>query len=97
MKRKKVYVTSGDLAVCLIADGPLEACRNAVAAHGDGKTLDSEFFFVDERGHREGDDAQYKVPVEQALAEAGYVFDEPDDEGGGLLPLPPRDCPSAEE
>jgi len=97
MKRKKVYVTSGDLAVVIIAAGPLDACGHAISAHGNNKTLDSQFVYIDERGHREGDDAQYKVPVEQALAEAGYVFDEPIDEEVGHDWLPPRDCPSAEE
>ena len=96
MKRKKVYVVSGQLSVCLIEDGPIAACRAALATHGNGKTLDSSYFYIDERGFREGDDAQYKVPVEQVLAEAGYVFEDHDDDGCGT-PLPPSGPPSAEE
>jgi len=76
-QRKKVYVTSGDLAVCLVANGPIDAISRALTRNSNSRTIDGDFFFVDERGHRTGDDAQYKIPVEQALAEAGYFFDDP--------------------
>ena len=94
---KKVYVTSGELKTVLMANGPVEAFTRALLEHSDGLTLDPRFIYMDERGNRT-DDAKYKVPVEQALAEAGYVFD--DDEDGGhaaLLCVAPSGSPSAEE
>lgn len=98
---KKVYVTSGQLYVCIQADGPMDAIRRSLK-HASHKVIDSDFFFIDERGHRVGEDAQYKVPVEQALAEAGYVFDDQDRMGGGdcgviQTPIPSDWSPSAEE
>jgi hypothetical protein len=84
VEQKKIYVTSGQLAVVLIAEGPLDAIQKALAKAGQ-VTLDPDYFYLDERGFREGDNVQYKVPVEQALTEAGYVFE--DDEEGGTPTL----------
>lgn len=71
---KKIYVTSGQLRVVLAANSPQDAIKKALR-HASQKVLDSKFFYLDERGFR-GADAEYKVPVEQALAEAGYVFED---------------------
>jgi len=85
-KRKKIYVTSGDMQVVLEADGPIGAIKTALK-RANGATLDSDFIYLDERGFRHDDTAQYKVPVEQALAEAGYFFQDPtEDEGCGTRP-----------
>lgn len=80
MDTKKIYVTSGELAVVLMANGPLDAIEKALAKAGR-VTLDHDYFYLDERGFRHDESAEYKVPVEQALTEAGYVFED-DDEGG---------------
>lgn len=75
LKRRKIYVWSGELRVVLLANSPLDATTKAIKRFGKNKSLDD--FYLDERGFREGDDAQFFVPVEQALAKAGYVFDDP--------------------
>ena len=75
---KKVYVKSGQLEWVGLASGPLDAVKKALAACGT-KTLDSSYFFIDERGFRDFDDAEYRVPVGKGLRAAGYVFDEADD------------------
>lgn len=79
---KKTYVQSGALRWLGMAAGPIDAIKKALDAHGGGGPLDDTHVFLDERGFRT-DDAQYKVPVEQALAEAGYIFEDegsvPDD------------------
>lgn len=78
MEVKKIYVNSGSMRWCGLAQGPLDAIKKALAAHGGNGPLDSTTVFLDERGHRMST-AQWKVPVEQALTEAGYIFE---DEGG---------------
>jgi len=81
MEVKKIYVTSGALQWVGQANGVLDAIKKALAAHGSGGPLDSTYMFLDERGFRTHN-AAYKVPVEQALTEAGYIFEdegEPDD------------------
>jgi hypothetical protein len=76
MEVKKIYVTSGTLRWVGMASGPIDAIRKALNAHGcrKAKPLDDTYVFLDEQGHRTHD-ARYKVPVEQALAEAGYISD----------------------
>ena len=98
MGMKKIYVMCGDIQTVIIASGPLDACKRVLLRQSDtARVLDTEFFYLDERGFREGDKAQYKVPVEQALAEAGYVFEPSEDTSGeGFLP-PTGWSPSAEE
>jgi len=73
---KKIYVTCGELAVVVQAAGPIAAIKAALK-HSSQKVLADDYFYLDERGHRTGTDAQYKVPVEQALAEAGYPIARP--------------------
>jgi len=80
MEIKKIYVNSGTMQWVGRADGPIDAIKRALAAHGGGD-LDDTFIYLDERGYRTHN-AQYKVPVEQALTEAGYIFEEE----GGVLP-----------
>ena len=70
MDTKLVYVKSGELEVKLEANHPMQAIKRALDRSG-GATLDPCFFYLDERGFRTTT-AEYKVPVEQALAEAGY-------------------------
>jgi hypothetical protein len=70
---KLVYVNSGQLRVKLEAKNPIEAITCAFERFGDGKQLDPNFIYIDERGYRTRN-ARYKVPVEQALAEAGYTL-----------------------
>ncbi len=72
---KKIYVNSGAMQWVGHACGPIDAIKKALATHGSGGALDSTHIFLDERGFR-NKDAQYKVPVEQALAEAGYIFED---------------------
>lgn len=84
MGKKKIYVASGELAVVLIASGPLDAITRALDKAGP-VTLDPDYFYLDERGFRQDMSAEWKVPVEQALTEAGYVFE--DDEGEGGTPV----------
>jgi len=74
---KKVYVTSGELQWVGLVSGPLDACQKALSK-GNDKKLDGYFFYIDERGFRT-DNAEFKVPVEEGLSHAGYVFDDPDD------------------
>lgn len=76
----KVYVTSGELQWCGIATGCLDAIKKALEKFGSGKTLDSDYFYVDERGFRT-EDAAMKVTVEEGLKAAGYVYDDPTDAG----------------
>ena len=78
---RKVYVTSGELRWCGIATGCLDAIKKALEKYGSGKTLDSSYFYVDERGFRIGDDAAMQVTVEEGLKAAGYVYDDPKDAG----------------
>ena len=80
MEVKKIYVTSGTMRWVGEATGPIDAIKKALAAHGSGP-LDSTLVCLDERGHRT-ENAQWKVPVEQALTEAGYLFE---DEGATAL------------
>jgi len=75
MEVKKIYVNSGALKWVGMASGPIDAIKRALDAHGSGGPLDGLTMFLDERGHRT-DTAQYKVPVEQALTEAGYIFED---------------------
>jgi len=75
MDVKKVYVTSGAMRWVGEATCPMDAIKKALDTHGSGGPLDSLTVFVDERGHRT-DDARWKVPVEQALTEAGYIFED---------------------
>ena len=77
-KRTKIYVKSGEASAVMVADGPMDACLKTLDGFSSGRVLDSDFFFLDPRGFREGDDAQYKVPVEQVLAEAGYIYEDPE-------------------
>jgi hypothetical protein len=69
---KKIYVTSGAMRWVGMANGPIDAITKALKAHSCTETLDDTHVFLDERGHRTHE-ATYKVPVEQALAEAGYI------------------------
>ena len=78
---RKVYVTSGELLWCGIATGCLDAIKKALEKCGSGKTLDADYFYVDERGFRVGDDAAMQVTVEEGLKAAGYVYDDPTDAG----------------
>jgi len=82
-EKKLIYVASGRMSVKVLADGPIDAIKKALAISPD-VVLDSEFIWLDERGARQDDTAQYKVPVEQALAEAGYVFDSEPEGGSGV-------------
>lgn len=74
MEVKKIYVNSGTMKWVGEAAGPIDAIKKALAAHGGGP-IDSTLVYLDERGFRT-DNAQWKVPVEQALAEAGYIFED---------------------
>jgi len=74
MEAKKVYVKSGDLECVLMASGPRDAIKKAMGRHPVGR-LHPHFVFIDERGFRENN-AAYRVPVEQALTEAGYIHHE---------------------
>ncbi len=71
----KFYVVSGTLRSMVLAKGLQSAVRSALDTHGGNQTLDNRWIYLDERGFRE-EDAKYKVPVEQALAEAGYIFED---------------------
>lgn len=97
-ERRKMYVCSGELAVVLVASGPLDAIRRSLELKGDGVTLDPDYFYLDPRGFREGEAAEYKVPVEQALVEAGFILEDDDEpEGGaGVVPELVPVLPSAE-
>jgi len=76
-ERKLVYVCSGELAVKLEACGPTDAiCKAMQRQEGQNLTLDSHYVYIDERGFRQDETAQWRVPIEQALTLAGYVFDE---------------------
>ena len=77
---RKVYVTSGELRWCGIATGCLDAIKRALEKYGSGKTLDADYFYVDERGFRTSD-AAMQVTVEEGLKAAGYVYDDPKDAG----------------
>jgi len=70
-KTKKIYLTCGKLRFVVMSNGPINAIQK-MFGHYLGDTV-----YLDERGHRT-DDAQYKVPVEQALVEAGYTSATPD-------------------
>jgi hypothetical protein len=74
---KKVYVCSGELRWVGMAEGPLDACKRALK--GFGGTLDSSYFFIDERGYRDLATASHKVPVSKALKAAGYVYEDPNE------------------
>lgn len=74
--KRKTYVWGGELKVVILANSPLDATTKAITRFGANKSLDD--FYLDERGFRTGEDAQFCVPVEQALAKAGYVFDDPE-------------------
>jgi len=89
MEVKKIYVTSGTMRWVGHAADPLDAITQALDDHRGSGPLDSTTVFLDERGHRT-DTAEWKVPVEQALTEAGYIFE---DEGA----MPDDFSPSAEE
>jgi len=80
-EQKPIYVKSGELAVKVLAGGPLEAIRKSLDLVKGGKTLDENYFYLDERGFRTGDNAEWRVPVEQGLARAGYFFDDPGSDG----------------
>ena len=85
METKKIYVTSGAMRWVGHASGPLDAIKKALNSYTGHDALDSIYVYLDERGFRCGPDAQYKVPTEQALAEAGYIFE---DDGGSPDSLP---------
>lgn len=89
-ERKKVYVKSGQLQQVLMANGVMDAISSALAHSESGLTLDPWYFYLDERGFRDDDTAQYKVPVEQALAEAGYIFEDEGEGGTGVLLTSPN-------
>jgi hypothetical protein len=95
MEVKKIYVNSGTMRWVGMAQGPIAAIIRALDAHtqkcpvSNCRPLDATTVFLDERGFRT-DTAQYKVPVEQALTEAGYIFE---DEGS----VPDDFSPSVEE
>lgn len=74
---KKVYVKSGEIEWVGFATGPLDACKKALKV-GSNKTLDGYFFYIDERGFRT-DTAEFRVPINEGLAYAGYIYDNPDD------------------
>ena len=94
---KKIYLVCGDLTWVGAVEKPTEAIKKALEQCGKGKTLDADYFYLDERGLRI-DDAKWKVPVEQALTEAGYTLDDIEeseidvaDGDVGLLPPPEPD------
>ena len=100
---KKIYLVCGDLTWVGLVEKPTEAIKKALEQFGKGKTLDPDYFYLDEHGLRI-DDARWKVPVEQALTEAGYILDdieesEIDVAGGdvGLLPPPKLDEDDVDE
>ena len=74
MEVKKIYVNSGTMQWVGEAAGPIDAIKKALSSHGGSSAIDDTYVYLDERGFRE-DNAHYKVPVEQALAEAGYIFE----------------------
>ncbi len=76
-ERRKIYVTSGTLCFVAHATSPLDAIKNALDRTGD-HTL-GHHFLLDERGFRTEDNAHYAVPVEQALAEVGDIFEDDDE------------------
>lgn len=80
----KFYVTSGQLRVVTVAYDPLDAIQKAMK-QSNGLTLDRSWFYLDERGHRTHN-AKFKVPLERALVEAGYIHDDEYEED-----LPPID------
>ncbi len=76
-KLKKVYITSGDLNVVLTANGPFNACQKALKLYAEGKTLDPEYIYIDERGWRV-EDAQWKIPVVLAVQMTNMLKSEGD-------------------
>ena len=72
---KKVYVKSGELEWVGTAADALNAVIKALVK-GNDKVLDSDYFYIDERGFRT-EDAKWKVPINKGLKAAGYVFDDP--------------------
>ncbi len=65
MTIKKLYIHSGQLNVVLLAEHPLEAIQQAVMQFGNGKKLDPEYFYVDERGFRGADEAKTKIHIDR--------------------------------
>lgn len=65
MTVKKLYVHSGQLNVVLLAEHPLEAIQQAICQFGNGKKLDPEYFYVDERGFRGDDEAKTKISIDR--------------------------------
>lgn len=78
-RAKKVYVKSDQLEWVGMATGALDAVKRALDGEGSNKALDGYFFYIDERGFRSGRDAEYAVPIDIGLEEAGYKFDNPDE------------------
>jgi len=76
METKKIYVTSGAMRWVGHANGPLDAIKKALNSHGGCGAIDNTYIYLDERGFRHNLKAQYKVPVERALTEAGYIFED---------------------
>ena len=74
-EKRKIYVVCGELQVAVMASGPYDAIQKALDGFSTGKCLAGEYFCLDERGLRDDDTAKYHVPVEQALAKAGYFLD----------------------
>ena len=72
---RKIYVVSGCLRVVIMATNPLEACVMALTRYGRGKVID-QCFYLDERGFREGADAQFRVDSRNVLQQAGYQFED---------------------
>lgn len=69
----KLYVVSGELRGIISCKSPLEGCAALLNKFGNGKTLDSTFFCLDERGFREKYDCQWTIPVSQVLKKGGFV------------------------
>lgn len=80
---KKFYVVSGEIRVIGMAITPMVAAVAALQMHGNNCITDSTYFFVDELGLRT-DNAEWKIPIEEVLDEAGFHFFDDDDKDGGI-------------
>jgi len=78
---RKVYIKSGDFKWVGVVDtnkNPVEVCATVLTNSKKKGILDGDYFYLDERGFREGSKAQWKVSVDKVLKAAGYIYDEPD-------------------
>ena len=73
MATKKVYMKCGEAEMVITCDDPVDAAATLLDRfYGKDSLLDPEFVYMHEQGYREGKKAKFKVPVEEALAKAGF-------------------------